>query len=77
MRICLMNITLIGLALAASACRPDDRDHTVPPRADRGDAPISVNGCLTAGLEQQKVGLTAASAPMASAAVRASGHSAS
>jgi hypothetical protein len=71
MRICLMNITLIGLALAASACRPDDRDHTVPPRADRGDAPISVNGCLTAGPEQQKFVLTAASA------VRASGHPAS
>lgn len=54
MRTCLMNVTLIGLALASSACRPDDRDHTVPPRADRGDAPISVNGCLTAGPGNQK-----------------------
>ena len=64
--------SLLSLALAATACRPDN-DHTVPPRAARGDAPVSVNGCLTAGPEQRRFVLTAASQPLTSTAVRAVG----
>lgn len=74
MRMRLMNgLALMSLVLASSACRPDDRDHTVPPRAERSDEPISVSGCLTAGSEQQKFVLTARSAPLTSTAVRATG----
>jgi hypothetical protein len=69
----LTGLTLMSLALTLSACRPDDRDHTVPPRADRSDEPISVAGCLTAGPEQQKFVLTAESTPLTSMAVRATG----
>ena len=67
-------IALLGLALAASGCRPDNGDHQVPPRAERGDDPISVQGCLTAGPEQENFVLTAASTPMTTTTARVAGQ---
>ena len=66
-------IALLSLALAAAGCRPDTDDHTVPPRAERNDEPISVSGCLTSGAEQKNFVLTAASAPLTSTAARVAG----
>jgi hypothetical protein len=65
--------SLLSLALAGSACRPDDNDHTVPPRAEGDNVPVTVNGCLTAGPNQQRFVLTAATEPITSTAVRATG----
>ena len=65
--------TLLSLALAGTACRPDDNDHTVPPRAEGDNVPVTVNGCLTSGPNQQRFVLTAATEPMTSTAVRAAG----
>ena len=67
-------IALLGLALAASGCRPDNGDHQVPPRVERGDDPISVQGCLTAGPEQENFVLTAASTPMTTTTARVAGQ---
>jgi hypothetical protein len=64
--------SLLSLALAGTACRPD-KDHTVPPRAESDNVPIRVNGCLTAGPDLKRFVLTAASAPLTSAAVRSTG----
>lgn len=66
---------LASLAIAGSGCRPDDKDHTVPPRAARDSAPISVNGCLTAGPDQKRFVLTADAPPLSSTAVRSTGSS--
>ena len=67
-------IALLSMALATAGCTPDNGDHQVPPRAERGDAPISVQGCLTAGPEQQKFVLTAASTPMTTTTARVAGQ---
>jgi hypothetical protein len=67
-------ISLLSLALASTGCRPDDGDNQVPPRAERGDDPISVQGCLTAGPEQKKFVLTAASTPMTTTTARVAGQ---
>jgi hypothetical protein len=66
-------LSLLSLAAAGSACRPDGNDHTVPPRAEADNVPVTVNGCLTAGPDQKRFVLTAASEPMISTAVRSTG----
>jgi hypothetical protein len=67
-------IGVLSLALATTGCSPDEGDNRVPPRAERGDDPISVQGCLTAGPEQQKFVLTAASTPMTTTTARVAGQ---
>jgi hypothetical protein len=70
----ILAIALLSMAMAAAGCTPDNGDHQVPPRAERGDDPISVQGCLTAGPEQQKFVLTAASTPMTTTTARVAGQ---
>lgn len=67
-------IALLSMALATAGCTPDNGEHEIPPRAERGDDPISVQGCLTAGPEDQKFVLTAASTPMTTTAARVAGR---
>ena len=70
----IFTIALLSMAMATAGCTPDNGDHQVPPRAERGDDPISVEGCLTAGPEQQKFVLTAASTPMTTTTARVAGQ---
>jgi hypothetical protein len=65
---------LLSMTMATAGCTPDNGEHQVPPRAERGDDPISVQGCLTAGAEQQKFVLTAASTPMTTTTARVAGR---
>lgn len=67
-------IALLSMALATAGCTPDNGEHEIPPRAERGDDPISVQGCLTAGPEDQKFVLTAASTPMTTTTARVAGR---
>lgn len=67
-------IALLSMAIVTAGCTPDNGDHQVPPRAERGDDPISVQGCLTTGADQQKFVLTAASTPLTTATARVAGQ---
>jgi hypothetical protein len=67
-------ISLLSLAFASTGCRPDDGDNKIPPRAERGDDPVSVQGCLTAGPNQQNFVLTASSNPMTTTTARVAGQ---
>lgn len=72
-------ISLSFVLSATTGCRPD-QERDVPPRADaseqaaprseRGDDPVEVTGCLTAGPEQKRFLLTAERNPIASASPR-------
>lgn len=74
----LIAVIPLSFALTATtACRPD-HERDIPPRADaaapleaeRGDDPVSVTGCLTAGPAQKNFVLTAEADPMTSTTAR-------